>query len=137
MAEPIVFIVRHRIKEGRGEDFRRHYRGSVPRTPESKPRTSVQLAYENPQGTEVTVVRLLPDADALDHQLQGADERSRITYEFIEPLSIEIYGEPGPSTAERMRKIASSGVAVSMHRVRFTHARWWGTGGFGCVHAVH
>ena len=115
MAEPIVFIVRHKIKEGRGEDFRRHYRGSVPRTLESKPRTSVQLAYENPQGTQVTVVRLLPDADALDLQLQGADERSEITYKFIEPLSIEIFGEPGRLATERMQKMASSGVAVSIH----------------------
>jgi quinol monooxygenase YgiN len=115
MPEPIAFIIRHRIKEGRGEEFRRHYRDSVPRTLESKPRTSAQLAYENPDGTEVTLVRLFRDADALDLQLQGADERSKITYEFIQPLSIEIFGEPGPSTLERMKKIASSGVAVDIH----------------------
>jgi hypothetical protein len=115
MGEPIVFIVRHKIKEGRGAEFHRHYRESIPRTLESTPRTSVQLAYENPQGTEVTLVRLFPDADALDLQLQGSAERSKITYEFIEPLAIEIFGEPGPSTVERMKKIASSGIAVSIH----------------------
>jgi hypothetical protein len=115
MAEPIVFIVRNKIKEGRGEDFRRHYRGTVPRTLASKPRTSVQLAYENPEGTEATVVRLFPDADALDLQLQGADERSKITYEFIEPLSIEVFGDPNPSAVERMKQIASSGVSVRLH----------------------
>ena len=115
MPEPIVFIVCHRIKGGRREGFRKYYRDSIPPTFESKPQTSAQLAYENPEGTEVTLVRLFRDADALDLQLQGADERSKITYEFIQPLHIEIFGEPGPSTLERMKKIASSGVAVSIH----------------------
>jgi len=115
MSQPIVFIVRHKIKEGRGDEFRRHYRDSVPRALESKPRTSAQLAYENSDGTEVTLVRLFHDAEALDLQLQGADTRSKITYEFVQPLSIEIFGEPNGSTVEHMQKIASSGVDVSIH----------------------
>jgi hypothetical protein len=115
MGEPIVFIIRHKIKEGRGEEFRRHYRDSVPRTLESKPRTSAQLAYENSERIQVTIVRLFSDADSLDQQLQGADERSKITYEFIEPLSIEIFGRPNPSTVEHMKKTAAAGVDVKIH----------------------
>ena len=115
MAEPIVFIIRHKIKEGRGEDFRLHYRESIPRTLESKPGTSAQLAYENSEHTQVTLVRVFRDAEALDLQLQGADQRSKITYQLIHPLSIEIFGEPNRSTVEHMQKIASSGVDVSIH----------------------
>ena len=114
MTEPIVFISRNKIKAGRAEDFRKHYANSLPVTSEEKPRTLAQLTYENEQAAEVTVIRLFPDADALDLQLQGADDRSRKTYEFIEPMSIEIFGQPNPSTIERMQKIAGSGIAVNI-----------------------
>ena len=79
-----------------------------------KPGTLAQLAYENEQVTEVTIVRLFPSADALDLQIQGADERSKKTYEFIEPVSIEILGTPNPSTLETMKKIAGAGVIVNI-----------------------
>jgi len=112
MTEPIVFISRNRIKNGKADEFRRHYQESVPSILAGKPGTLAQLAYENKETTEVTIVRLFPDADALDFQIQGASERSKRTYEFIEPISIEIFGTPNPATLENMRKIAGSGVAV-------------------------
>lgn len=112
MSEPIVFISRNRIKEGKTDEFRKHYRDSIPPIMAGKPGTLAQLAYENEEATEVTIVRLFPSADALDLQIQGANERSKKTYEFIEPLSIEIFGIPTPATVEMMKKIAGSGIDV-------------------------
>lgn len=112
MSEPIVFISRNRIKKGRAEEFRQHYKGSIPLTMASKPDTQVQLAYENEEATEVVIVRLFPSAEALDLQIQGADERSKKTYELIEPVGIEILGTPNPSTLERMMSVAGAGVDV-------------------------
>lgn len=114
MSEPIVFISRNKIKEGKANEFRKHYRESIPPTMAGKPGTVVQLAYENEEATEVTIVRLFPSAEALDLQIQGADERSKKTYEFIEPIGIEIFGVPSPSTLERMKKVAGSGVVVKI-----------------------
>ena len=114
MPEPIVFISRNKIKEGKTDEFRRHYLNSIPPIMAGKPDTLVQLAFENEEAAEVTVVRLFPSADALDFQIQGADERSKVTYELIEPVSIEIFGMPNPATLEKMKKIAGSGVAVSI-----------------------
>ena len=114
MSEPIVFISRNKIKNGRAGEFKKHYRDSIPRTNADKPDTLVQLAYENKDATEVIVVRLFPNAEALDLQIQGAGERSKKTYEFIQPVSIEIFGTPIPSTVEIMKKIAGSGVIVSI-----------------------
>jgi hypothetical protein len=53
-------------------------------------------------------------ADALDLQIQGADERSRKTYGFIEPTGIENFGTPNPVTLNKMKKIAGSGITVSI-----------------------
>jgi len=112
LSNPIVFISRNRIKPGKADEFRKHYLDSIAPTMAAKPQTLVQIAYENGDAGEVTIVRLFPSADALDLQIQGADERSKKTYEFIEPVGIEIYGVPNPVTLEKMKKIAGSGVAV-------------------------
>jgi hypothetical protein len=115
MTEPIVFISRNRIKEGKIDEFRKHYQSSIAPIFDSKPDTSAQLAYENEEATEVTIVRLFPSADALDFQIQGADERSKKTYEFIEPIGFEIFGTPNRATIEKMKKIAGTGVFVSIY----------------------
>ena len=114
MTDPIVFISRNRIKQGMLDDFGRHYRDSVPPIEAGKPDTLVQLAYVNEDATEVAIVRLFPSAEAMDLQLQGADQRSKAAYRFIEPTSIEIYGTPSNFSVEMMRKVAGSGIDVSV-----------------------
>ncbi|UCC86116.1 MAG: hypothetical protein JSV81_14810 [Anaerolineales bacterium] len=117
MPEPIVFISRNRIKEGKADEFRMHYQQIVQPVFGGKPGTIAQLAYENEETAEVTIVRLFPNAGAFDQQIQGADERSKKTYEFIEPIGIEIFGAPNPATLEKMKKIVGPGVAVSISPV--------------------
>lgn len=114
MTDPIVFIIRNRVKEGLFDDFRKHYRDSVPRIEASKPGTLVQLAYVNEDATEVVIVRVFPNAEALNLHLQGADERSKAAYKYIEPASIEIYGTPDNYAMEMIKKIAGSGIDVSV-----------------------
>lgn len=112
MPDPIVFIIRHKIKEGRADEFKQHYLNSIPATLTGKPGTFAQLAYENKQSAEVTLVRVFPNVEALDFHLQGADQRTQKTYEYIEPNGIEIFGNPNPSTLEMIRKIAGVGFVV-------------------------
>ena len=114
MSEPIVFISRNKIKEGKADEFRRHYQGSIQPILSGKPNTFAQLGFEDEEGTEFTVVRVFPNADALDQQIQGADERTKKAYEYIEPTAIEILGRPNPATLEKMTKIAGSGIVVSI-----------------------
>jgi len=114
MSEPIVFISRNRIKEGMEEAFRKHYQESIQPIFDSKPGTIAQLAYEDNEATDFMVIRIFPNADALDQQIQGADDRSKKTYEFIEPTAIGIFGAPNPATVEKMKKIAGSGITVSI-----------------------
>ena len=115
MTDPIVFISRNRVKEGKFDNFSMHYRESVPRTETDKPGTLVQLAYVNEDATEVVIVRLFPSAEAMDLQLQGADERSKGAYQFIEPASIEIYGTPNRYALDMMKKVAGSGIKVTIN----------------------
>ncbi len=114
MTDPIVFIVRNRVKPGMLDNFREHYAASVPRTEAEKPGTLVQLAYASEDGSEVVIVRVFPNAEGLDLQLQGADQRSKAAYQYIEPTAIEIYGAPNPYALEMMNKVAGSGIPVSI-----------------------
>jgi hypothetical protein len=112
--QPIVFISRNRVKEGRADGFRKHYQDSVPSTMAGKADTVAQLAYRNQETGEVTILRFFADADALDRQLEGAETRSTGTYEFIQPTGVEIFGTPNPGTREKLRKVVGPGVTVSI-----------------------
>jgi hypothetical protein len=114
MTDPIVFISRNRVKEGMLDEFKKHYLDSIPPIEATKPGTLIQIAYVNEDATEVAIARLFPNAEALDLQLQGADDRSKVTYKFIEPTSIEIYGSPNNYALAMMKKVAGSGIAVSI-----------------------
>jgi hypothetical protein len=114
MTEPIIFISRNRLKEGMLDAFKKHYQESIPRTEAAKPETLIQLAYVNDDFSKMDIIRLFSNAEALDLQLQGADERSKITYQFIEPTSVEIYGTPTFFSLEMLKKVAGSGITVSV-----------------------
>lgn len=115
MSDPVSFIIRFKVKEGKLDDFRKHYKDSIPPIEADKPGTLVQLAYENEDASEVSVFRLFSSADAMDAHLQGSGERSKKTYEFVAPVSIETFGTPNASTMEMMKKIAGSGVVLSVN----------------------
>lgn len=115
MTDPIVFISRNRVKQGMFDEFKKHYHDSIPSIEASKPGTLVQLAYVSEDSTEVDIVRFFPNAEAMDHQLQGADERSKLTYKLIEPTSFEIYGTPSDYAMEMLKKVAGSGIDVSIN----------------------
>jgi hypothetical protein len=112
--QPVAFISRNKIKEGQADEFRKHYQGSIPPILAGKASALAQFAYENKETDEVTIIRFFADADALDRQIEGAETRSRKTYEFIEPVGIEIFGTLNPGTLEVLKKVVGPGVAVNI-----------------------
>jgi quinol monooxygenase YgiN len=117
MAEPIVFISRHRIKAGRLEDFRQFYREEVEVIKASKPGTLVHLAYVDEAGGEVTFVHLFPDAEAFDIHLQSVGDRTKKAYEFVEPQQFELYGKPSEAALESFKRLVRPGVQLSLYPV--------------------
>ncbi len=115
MTDPIVFISRNRVKEGMSAEFEKHYRESVPLTQAAKPGTLIQLAFLNEEAKEVTIVRVFANAEGLDLQLQGADQRSKAAYQYIEPTGIEIYGTPNLFAMEMMKKVAGLGIKARIN----------------------
>jgi hypothetical protein len=114
MSEPIVFISHNKMKEGKLDAFRKFNQEGFLLIREQKPATVALLAYAGEDGGEVSFVHVFPDAEAMDIHFQGADERSKRAYEFMQPISMEIYGSPNDGVLEMMKQIAESGVTVSI-----------------------
>jgi len=59
--------------------------------------------------TELTIVHVFADAEAMDLHVQGAEERTSSAYEFIEPEGFEIDGSPSEAVLQMMQGAAEAG----------------------------
>ena len=114
MSEPIVFISRQRIKEGKLDDFKKRYQETAEFIESTRPGTVAFLAYLDEHGTEASLVHVFPDAEAMQAHIQGAAERARKAAEFMEPAGIEIYGQLTDQLLEGIKQAAGSLVTLSV-----------------------
>jgi uncharacterized protein YbjT (DUF2867 family) len=89
MPEPIVFISRFSIKEGELDALKDHAHAVSADIQASKPRTLVFLSYLDPDRHTVSFVHAFADDDSMDRHIEGAGDRSRAAYAFIEPRGWE------------------------------------------------
>ncbi len=92
MPGPIVFISHNTVKEGKLEGFRDAFASVAEAMDAEKPGTVVFLAFAGDDGSEVSVVHVFPDAEAMGQHLQGVQERMGTAVEFIQTKGYEIYG---------------------------------------------
>jgi hypothetical protein len=114
MPEPIVFISHFRIKEGKLDAFRRWFKEGSKGLEAQKPRTLVFLGYLDEDGSRATIVHVFGDAESMDLHVQGAAERSRAAYDYLEPDGTEIYGKPSPAVASMFRQEAASAGSLTL-----------------------
>jgi quinol monooxygenase YgiN len=114
MSEPIVFISRNRVKEGKLDDFKVAYQAGAERLRREKPGTVAFLAYASEDGAEVTIIHVFPDADAMDRHMEGVAERSKEAYQFIGSAGFEIYGRPNDDVLQMMKQLASPVLPVTV-----------------------
>jgi hypothetical protein len=112
MSEPIVFISHHRIKPGKAEALRALTAEIWSAMEVEKPRTLMNLAYINEEGTEVSFMHAFADIEAMQLHWQGADERAQQAYEYVEPIGFEIYGSAGEQIVQGMEAEAAGGGAT-------------------------
>jgi quinol monooxygenase YgiN len=114
MSEVIVFISKQAIKPGKLAAYRQLYQKVAAETEANKPGTAAHLAYASQDGGQVSIVHIFPDADAMERHLIGVDTYAQQAAEFMQVVSIEIYGTPSQAVLDRMMQIAGSGVALSL-----------------------
>jgi hypothetical protein len=115
MADPIVFISRHRIKPGKAEPMKALLAEIWSAMETEKPQTLMNLAYIDDEGTEITFMHAFADIDGMQLHWEGADARTSQAYEFIEPIGFEIYGGAGAQIVEGMRaEAAGAGATLTL-----------------------
>ncbi|HEU5224643.1 MAG TPA: hypothetical protein VFV29_02470 [Actinomycetota bacterium] len=108
MPGPIVFISHNIVKDGKLEGFRKAFGAVAKEMDAEKPGTVVFLAFAGDDGSEVSVVHVFPDADAMGQHLQGVQERMGTAVEFIQTKGYEIYGAPSEPVLEAMHGFADA-----------------------------
>jgi quinol monooxygenase YgiN len=111
---PIVFISHNRVKNGKLEELKQYYRQVAEMTEANKPGTLAHIAYLDDQATELSIVHVFPDSEAMDRHMLGVDELARKAREFMDSVSLEIYGAPSEQVLNLMRQIIGPGVTLTL-----------------------
>lgn len=115
MSEPIVFISHQRVKEGKLDAYKQLFDDYIGIVKADKPGTVAHLGYINEDGSQVTMVHVFPDAEAMDLHFQGVNERAKKAFEFVEIIRYEIYGRPSDMVLEMMNKFAGTDIELDLH----------------------
>jgi len=84
MSEPIIFISNQRVKEGKLEGYKQYYRQVAEQAKANKPGTVVHLAYHNEEGSELSIIHIFPDAEAMELHMKGVDKLAKKAYADVE-----------------------------------------------------
>jgi Antibiotic biosynthesis monooxygenase len=120
MTQPIAFLTRSKIKEGRRQEFDTFFRERVPVITFGDPGTVALLSYLSEDGRELHIVHVFLNADAFDAHLTGVEERETLSGDYLQGLAWEIYGAPNAETLEGVQaRAAKSGVRVTIYPDNF------------------
>ena len=114
MSDPIVMVSNLIIKEGKVEEYKQFTQEATEWIKANRPRTDAILEYSSADGTELSIVIVFPDADAMQTHMEGLGEFPNKTREFAQVDNIQIYGQPNKTTLETMKMIADSGVTFNI-----------------------
>lgn len=102
MAEPIVFISRWRIRNGKRAALEAMSAQAVGFIGSIKP--ALFAAYLDEAGEELRIVHGVPDAAAMTDHFEGSDERSASVQDMIELLGFEVYGAAPEAAVDQLRR---------------------------------
>ncbi|GAA4918531.1 hypothetical protein ACFPM3_33560 [Streptomyces coeruleoprunus] len=117
MPEPIFYVDRSDIREGRLEEVRAAMRDLASFVEEREPRLLSYNFHTDPDGTGMTVVALHPDPASLEFHLDLGGPKFRAFGPLITLRAIDVYGDPGEAAVRRLHDKAAllGGGTVTVH----------------------
>lgn len=114
MGQPIVFIFKLTVREGRLDDLKRYLRAINDFVEANEPRVIAYRQFIDEAGTEMTDVQIHPDSESMEFHMQVAGHKIGEAFEYVETKSVEVCGTLSDALLEQMRQVAGSGVPVSI-----------------------
>lgn len=114
MGAPIVFIFRLKVREGRLDDLKRYVHEINEFVAANEPRVIAYRQFIDDAGTQMTDIQVHPDSASMEFHMQVAGHKIAEAFEYVETESVEVCGTLSEALVEQMRRVAGSGVAVSI-----------------------
>jgi hypothetical protein len=130
MSEPIVYIDRSDIREGKLEEVKAATSELVRFVDTHEPQLIAYAFYMNEEATQMTLVAIHPDSKSMEFHMETAGPSFRRFTELITLRTIEVYGRPSDKVLEQLQQKAEmlggtgSLVVQERHRgfIRFASA---------------
>lgn len=108
MSEPIVYVDRSEVREGKLTELERALEELAAFIEEHEPRLLTYRVYFNEDRTRMTVLHVHPDPASLEFHMREAGGRFPRFAEYLRLEAIDVYGAPGEAVVERLRDKAES-----------------------------
>ncbi len=112
MTEPIVFISRFRILDGKRTEVASMFAYAADLIGSTKPRTAVYAAYVDDSGTQARIVHAFQDAAAMAIHFEGSDDRAQSVSALMVLTGFEVYGRAPDAAMEQLRREAATSNAA-------------------------
>lgn len=126
MSEPIVYIDRSEVREGKLDELKAAINGLVEFVSANEPQLLSYGFYFNEDSTRMTLVAVHPDSASMEFHMKVAGPSFRKFTEFINLLTIEVYGQPDDALLQQLHQKArmlGSGT-VHVHKPHAGFARF-------------
>ena len=125
MDEPIVYVDRSEIREGKLDELKEALGELVEFVHTHEPQLLSYGFYIDDTGTRMTLVAVHPDSASLELHMEIAGPAFRNFTHLVNLLSIEIYGRPSERVLEQLRgkaRLLGTGEHPVVDRL---HAGFW------------
>jgi hypothetical protein len=120
VSDPLIYIDRSGIRDGRLEELRKGVRELVDFVETQEPQLIAYGFYFNERGTDMTVVAVFPDSESMEFHLEIGGPAFRKLSEHIELRTIDVYGRPSEKVLgqlqHKMEMLGGSG-RVLVHQM--------------------
>ncbi len=106
MTEPIVYIDRSEILEGKLEELKEAIRRLVEFVDTHEPQLISYGFFLNEEAMQMTLVAVHPDSASLEFHMEIAGPEFRKLAELIELMAIEVYGRTSVKALKQLRQKA-------------------------------
>lgn len=117
MSEPVIYIDRSEIREGKIEDVKTRVAELTAFIEHNEPQLISYAVFVEDDGRNMTVIHVHTDAASLETHMEVAGPLFRNFVELVQLRTIDVYGAVGPELMGRLRQKAEllGGASVASH----------------------
>lgn len=106
MADPIIYVDRSEVRAGKLDELRQGMEELVQFVEENEPELLAFDVFFDGSGRHMTVIHMHSDPSSLEYHFEVAGRLFPRFADFIQMVSIDVYGRPSAALVERLEQKA-------------------------------